>query len=161
MKRFGGIGLILVAVALAQAAPSVSATSPSAELIQTANATRAQYHLGGLHASGALMRSAQLKAGAIVRCNSFSHTPCGAAFTRTFQQAGYFRARTRVGENLYWGTGGLGTPANAVNAWLHSPPHRANLLGGWHDAGVAVVHESSLFGYQDVWVFVLEFGRHG
>lgn len=160
MKRFGGIGLIMVAVALAQAAPPASA-SANAELIQTANATRAQNHLGGLHASSALMRSAQLKAGAIVRCNSFSHTPCGTAFTRTFQQAGYFRARTRVGENLYWGTGSLGTPANAVNAWLHSPPHRANLLGSWRDAGVAIVHEPSLFGYHDVWVFVLEFGRHG
>jgi uncharacterized protein YkwD len=159
MKRFGGIGLVMVAVALVQAAPPASATSTGGQLIQAANATRVQHGLRALHASAALMRSAQLKADAIMRCGSFSHTPCGASFTRTFQQSGYIRRNTRVGENLYWGTGGVGTPASAVNAWLHSPPHRANLLGSWRDAGVGIIHTPSLFGYHDVWVFVLEFGR--
>jgi uncharacterized protein YkwD len=114
-----------------------------------------------LRASSALMRSAQLKAEVIARCGSFSHTPCGTAFTRTFQQVGYFRSRTRVGENLYWGTGSLGTAGTAVAAWLRSPPHRANLLGRWRDAGVGVVHASSLFGCNDVWLFVLQFGSRG
>jgi uncharacterized protein YkwD len=161
MKRFGGIALITLAVVLAQAVAPASAASLNSAVIQAANGARAQHGLAGLRASAKLMRSAQLKADAIMRCGTFSHTPCGAAFTRTFQQTGYYRGRTRVGENLYWATGGLGTPANAIGAWLHSPPHRANLLGSWRDAGVGVIHAPSLFGHGDVWVFVLEFGRHG
>jgi uncharacterized protein YkwD len=160
MKRFGGIALMMVAAALAHA-PAGSATSTTTAVIQAANTTRAQHGLAALHPSAALMRSAQLKADAIARCGSFSHTPCGTPFTRTFQQGGYFRSRMRVGENLYWGTGGLGTPSSAIDGWLHSPPHRANLLGRWRDAGVGVVHASSLFGHGDVWVFVLQFGSHG
>lgn len=160
MKRFGGIGIVTVAVALAVAASSASASSTTGDLLNAANVARAQHGLGALRASAMLMRSAQLKADDIVRCGSFSHTPCGAAFARTFQQSGYLHRRTRVGENLYWGTGSLGSAANAVAAWLHSPPHRANLLGRWRDAGVGLVHAQTLFGYHDVWLFVLEFGSN-
>jgi len=44
------------------------------------------------------------------------------------------RARTvgcpspEVGENTAWGTSADGTPASIVQAWLHSPPHRAIML---------------------------------
>src|SRR6059058_1065747 len=103
MKRTGGIGLITVAVAVAFAAPAAASTQLA--VVQAANATRAQHHLGALRLAPALTRSAQLKADEIMRCGSFSHTPCGLSFTRTFQQTGYFRGRARVGENLYWATG--------------------------------------------------------
>ena len=33
-----------------------------------------------------------------------------------------------LGENLAWGTGSLGTPRGAVQAWIESPGHRANIL---------------------------------
>jgi uncharacterized protein YkwD len=103
-----------------------------------------------------------MKAEQIRSCRSFSHTPCGSSFTRTFQATGYFRGRVRVGENLYWGSGGLGTTTNAIGAWLRSAPHRANLLGrSWRDIGIGMVHSSSLFGASDVWIFVLQFGRRG
>jgi uncharacterized protein YkwD len=40
-----------------------------------------------------------------------------------------FGARGRaVGENLGWGVGASGTARAIVEAWLASPPHRANLL---------------------------------
>jgi uncharacterized protein YkwD len=163
MKRPGGIVITAVAIAFAFAfaSPARSSNQLTTALMQSVNATRAQHHLGALRLAGALSRSAQLKADEIIRCGSFSHTPCGASFTRTFQQTGYFRGRARVGENLYWGTGGAGSPSNAVGAWLRSPPHRANLLGRWRDAGVGIVHVPSLFGHSDVWVFVLQFGTRG
>jgi uncharacterized protein YkwD len=44
-----------------------------------------------------------------------------------------------IGENLAWGTGDLGTPSGVVDAWMHSPPHRANLLSkGYRDVGVGI-----------------------
>jgi uncharacterized protein YkwD len=103
-----------------------------------------------------------LKAAYIRRCAAFSHTPCGLSFARTFQQAGYLHGHVAVGENLYWGQSSLGSPSAVVAAWLRSPPHRANLLSRqWQQAGIAVVHAQSLFGRSDVWLYVLQFGRHG
>jgi uncharacterized protein YkwD len=121
------------------------------------NATRAQHGLRPLRISPLLDRSALLKAEAIRTCGSFSHTPCGAPFSRTFQQAGYRLAS--IGENLAWATGGLAAPQSIVNAWLASPGHRANLLSGrWRDAGVAVVNAPSFAGQRNVRIWVLEFG---
>jgi uncharacterized protein YkwD len=45
-----------------------------------------------------------------------------------------------VGENLAWGSGGLGTPRALVNAWMNSPPHRENLLSAdYKEVGMGVV----------------------
>jgi uncharacterized protein YkwD len=165
MKRSGGNSSIVLAaactVALLIPSTAIGSTRESAaSLFATVNAVRAQYRLPQLHRARALDASALLKAEAIRSCGQFSHTPCGMSVTRTFQRTGYFRGRVRVGENLYWGTGSLGSPASAVDAWLHSPPHRANLLGAWHDAGVGIVRAPSLFGHGNVWLFVLQFGSH-
>jgi uncharacterized protein YkwD len=157
MKLFGGTSAVSLVVALSLA--SAASASPGTDAVALINATRAQHHLGALHETPLLDRSAAMKAAAIRRCNNFSHTACGTPFTRTFQQTGYFRARAAVGENLYWGTGSYGSPSNALSGWLNSPPHRANLLGRWRDVGIAVVHADTLFGQHDVWLFVAQFGR--
>jgi uncharacterized protein YkwD len=169
MKRLRGYTFVVCAAAFAlssavgpaSAGTSATAQSPS-ELRSLVNSTRAHYGLHALRRAARLDRSALMKAEEIRSCRSFSHTPCGNSFTRTFQQTGYFRGHVRVGENLYWGSGGLGTSTNAIVAWLHSPPHRANLLGrSWRDVGIGMVHASSIFGTSDVWIFVLQFGRRG
>jgi len=167
--RTGGLTFVALVAAFAQGATAgsadaatTSAAPQAAAVVNLANATRAQHGLRALHRSRTLDRSALLKAEDIRGCQSFSHTPCGAPFTRTFQQTGYFRGHVRIGENLYWGSGGLGTPDQAIAAWLRSPPHRANLLaGGWRDVGVGLVYSRSIFGTGNVWIFVLQFGRHG
>jgi uncharacterized protein YkwD len=33
-----------------------------------------------------------------------------------------------VGENIAWGADSGGTPKAIVKSWMHSPPHRANIL---------------------------------
>ena len=163
MRRSGGNSSIVLAAVLAAAllVPSVASGSTresATSLLVSVNAVRAQHGLPLLHRAPALDASALLKAEAIRSCGQFSHTPCGMPVTRTFQRTGYFHGRVRVGENLYFGTGSLGTAASAVASWLHSPPHRANLLGRWRDAGIGIVHAPSLFGYSDVWLFVMQFG---
>src|SRR5919198_2586007 len=102
MTRTGGFTIIALVVALAQAPAASSAGTATADLANLVNAARAQHGLGALHRSSVLDRSALLKTQEILRCRSFSHTPCGTSFVRTFQQAGYARARARFGENLYW-----------------------------------------------------------
>ena len=121
------------------------------------NVVRHMYRLGPVRGNGPLNRSSLLIADAVRRCG-FSHTPCGMSFTRTFQRAGYLPARA-FGENLAWGQADLGSPLNTLSMWLHSPPHRANLLArGWRDVGIAYEH-GRMFGRDGVSLWVLQFGR--
>jgi uncharacterized protein YkwD len=122
------------------------------------NATRMQHGLRPIRFSPLLDRSSLLKAEAIRRCGSFSHTPCGAPFARTFQQVGY--ANRSTGENLAWGTGGLAVPQAILSSWLASPMHRAILLSTrWREAGVAAVDAPGLAGQAHARLWVLQFGR--
>ena len=44
-----------------------------------------------------------------------------------------------LGENIGWGSGSLATPRSMVNAWMHSAPHRHNILDGrYRSVGVGV-----------------------
>lgn len=121
------------------------------------NLVRRSYGLGPVRGSGPLNRSTVLKANAVRRCG-FSHTPCGMSFSWTFRRAGYLPARA-FGENLAWGQGELGSPVRTLGAWLHSPPHRANLLARqWRDLGIAF-ERGSMFGRSGVALWVMQFGR--
>jgi uncharacterized protein YkwD len=48
-------------------------------------------------------------------------------------------ARLSTGQNIGWGTGPYATPAQMVEAWMISPPHREIiLLSEYREAGVGV-----------------------
>jgi uncharacterized protein YkwD len=45
-----------------------------------------------------------------------------------------------VGENIAWGTGGLATPRQIVQAWMKSPGHRRNMLDRrYREIGIGVI----------------------
>lgn len=159
MRKVGRRLLAVAAVACAVAAPAQSTVVQDARTMRAlVNTTRAQHALAPLRFSPLLDRSALLKAEAIRSCGSFSHTPCGAPLTRTFQQVGYRYAS--IGENLAWGTGTFASPGSILNAWLTSPAHRANLLNPrWREVGLAVVDAPSFAGHSHVRIWVLQFGR--
>ncbi len=95
------------------------------------------------------------KARAIIRCKNFAHNPCGGDWTSSVRSTGY---PGEFGENLYVASGPWGAPRVAVDAWLNSPPHRANLFRrAWHEQGLAVLPGESFGDYRDVavWVNVL------
>lgn len=47
--------------------------------------------------------------------------------------------RLSTAQNIGWATGPLATPAEMVQAWMHSPPHRKIMLTpSYHDIGVGV-----------------------
>jgi uncharacterized protein YkwD len=103
----------------------------------------------------ALSRAAELKGLSVASCGQFSHTPCGAAMTSGVTAAGY-RYRT-FGENLFAGTGSV-TPRQVVNAWLHSPSHRATMLSGrFRHVGAAPVLAKGLLGGADALVWTAAF----
>jgi uncharacterized protein YkwD len=122
---------------------------------------RAEAGLPRLSESGKLDNSAGNKAGDIIRCNQFSHQACGRDFLYWIRRSGYLDARCWwAGENLAWGTGDLGSPRAIFRAWLNSPPHRANILGGEYDQFGISLRVGGLSGYSGAHVWVNHFGRH-
>jgi uncharacterized protein YkwD len=124
------------------------------------NWARAQDGRGRLVQRPRLRRAAELKGQRVASCNQFSHTPCGVAVTSDVKAAGY--RYTTFGENLFAGTWGRYSARDVVNAWLQSPPHRANMLNGrFRDLGAAPVRASGLLGGGDMVVWTAAFGSRG
>ena len=101
------------------------------------NFARVRAGLSPLSDSAQLDFSAEEKTADVLGCDSFSHEACGREFTYWMRQAGYMSASCwHVGENLAWGTGGFGTVRSIFRAWMQSPEHRRNILGGYTQLGV-------------------------
>ena len=124
------------------------------------NFARQRSGLSDLGNAASLDHSAVRKTDDVIRCDSFSHYACGRQFTYWMQRSGYLAARCwRAGENLAWGTGDLGSVRQIFIAWLHSPEHRANLLGRYSQIGVAL-SVGNLEGHSGAHVWTQEFGSH-
>jgi uncharacterized protein YkwD len=124
------------------------------------NFARQHTGLGELGNTVSLDHSAVRKTDDVLRCNTFSHYACGRQFTYWMKRSGYLAARCwRAGENLAWGTGDLGSVRQIFIAWLHSPEHRANLLGRYSQIGVAL-SVGNLEGHSGAHVWTQEFGSH-
>jgi uncharacterized protein YkwD len=120
------------------------------------NWARKQEHRSRLVRRSALTRAAELKGQSVASCRQFSHTPCGTAVVSGVDEAGYRYAM--FGENLFAGSWGRVTPRDVVNAWLASPPHRANMLSGnFRHLGAAPVRANGLLGGTDAVVWTAAF----
>jgi len=131
--------LTAIAVALALAAP-VSAQKATVEtVIDAMNAERASHGVAPLHIDPKLSAAAADRIADMFDGHYFSHfSPTGVQPWDWVEQEGYdYR---EVGENLALG---YPTAPEIVDGWMHSPAHRANVLGGQFDeVGVAVAEGS-------------------
>ena len=79
----------------------------------------------------------------MVRRGYFSHvSPEGHDLRRPAcgTPATWRRCSWSAGETLAWGSGTESSPRSRVSAWMHSPPHRAVLLGrAFREAGIGAV----------------------
>jgi len=119
------------------------------------NFARKRQGLRELDVRSVLNGGSARKAKAIIRCENFAHDPCGGDWTSAVRSTGYAGV---FGENLYIASGRWGAPRVAVDAWLNSAPHRANLFRrAWREQGLAVLSRESFHGSRDVsvWVSVL------
>ena len=94
----------------------------------------------------------------------FSHSSLGGSAFWSRVEGKYGGPRWRVGENLVWASPHLSAP-QAVEMWLNSPPHRANLLAPiWREVGLGAVHSDSAPGvYRGLAATILtaDFGVRG
>ena len=93
------------------------------------NGERAKVGLGPLSVEPRLTASAAGYAKVLSDDNWFSHVgPDGSTLVTRAEAAG-FPFTVRLGEVLAWGNEGW-TPAGIVQAWMHSPTHREEILSG-------------------------------
>lgn len=124
------------------------------------NFARRQEGLGELANADALAQSARDKSLDILSCDSFSHYACGREFTYWMKETGYMATPCwRVGENLAWGTGEYGSVRSIFIAWMHSPDHRANVLGDFDETGLSL-QVGTLEGNPGTRVWAEHFGSH-
>ena len=149
---------------IAPASACPNQTNPGAPAAQQVKAMRcmtnyARQRSGRPPLAGlpSLDRAASGKSGDILRCDQFDHEACGREFTYWFERVGYGGQCAALGENIAWGTGSLGSVRNIFSAWIRSPGHRANILGGFEEIGIGL-RTGSLEGNGGAHVWTQEFG---
>jgi uncharacterized protein YkwD len=122
------------------------------------NRERRARGLPTLSPSPVLARAAARKNALMVRCDQFEHDACGQAWYGVFVQAGYHGSVR--GENIAWASASIASPREVLQMWLHSPPHRANLLSPlWTDQAVSLRVAASFQGEAGAHVWTSQFGR--
>jgi uncharacterized protein YkwD len=126
------------------------------------NQIRADHHLSLLRDHKRLRKAALGHARDMVRTHYFEHTtPSGVTMVDRILKARYVREDQgwALGENLEWGTGSLSTPRGAMDAWMHSPGHRANILQrSFREMGVGVVIGVPVSGADGGATYTVDFG---
>ncbi len=115
----------------------------SQSILCLVNEQRSAAGAGPVYGNGKLEQAALVHSRDMVSDGFFAHTsPDGTDFVDRITDTGYISgARSWLaGENLAWGSGSLSTPAEVVQGWMKSPPHRANLLNErYREIGIGVV----------------------
>lgn len=119
----------------------------------------------GLHRlafNHALRDSATGHSDSMVAYRYFGHEGPGGPMDSRISRTGYLhRARAfTVGENIGGGHGRrFGSPLAVFKEWMHSPPHRANILDpGYRDFGVGVARGFPLGADAGSATYTVDFG---
>ena len=129
MKRILNIALAAALMAVPAAAQSV----PKGGMIDRVNALRAQNGMGPVAPNPALESAALAHARDMSRRGYFDHrSPDGRGVGERVRGAGY--QWCGVAENIALGQTSI---PEAFDSWRTSPGHRANMLGGYSEIGIA------------------------
>jgi uncharacterized protein YkwD len=174
-----GVAILVVALLAGIGALGAAAATPTsahratrlstleAGVLQQLNKIRAQHGLAALRLSPSLTAAATQHSREMGSDGYFDHSSVdGTAFwkriERWYSPSGY--GYWSVGENLLWSSPDV-DPQRALDLWMHSPEHRANILAPrWREIGVSAVHLMSAPGTyhgQAVTIITTDFGvRH-
>jgi uncharacterized protein YkwD len=126
------------------------------------NRARERYGLAALHFNADLRHSAIAYSYDMVTESYFSHYgPDGSTLGSRVARSGYLAGADSylIGENIGGGGRRLGSPLDVFRAWMHSPPHRANILDPeYRDFGAGVARGFPDAGSADAATYTLDFG---
>ncbi len=156
--------LTLVMPAAASERELLRASALESSILIQVNVVRTKHGKAPLRLSPALSAAARAHSQAMASKGFFSHDSAnGSSFsTRVRKWYGPKGYRSwAAGENLLWRSPDIDAVA-AVQMWLESPPHRANLLrGSWREIGLGAIHAHAApgaFGGLEVTVVTADFG---
>jgi len=146
------------------AAPAVALSSLEQGVLTDINQFRTEHHLVALRLSPLLTASARQHTQEMASAGYFAHESAdGSIFWKRIQgfyPSGPYRYWS-VGENLLWSSPDVDAQG-ALQMWLQSPEHRANLLTArWREIGVSAVHVHAApgtFHGLDVTIVTTDFG---
>jgi len=132
---------------VAATALGVPAEPPAHQLVRLTNVERANNGLPPLKAASELMQAAQYHSDWMASHNCFAHKcPGEADWDTRIANAGYVNAQA-LGENI---AAGYGSANEAVQGWMNSPGHRANMLGAdFREAGGGYAYSSRYYWTMD------------
>jgi uncharacterized protein YkwD len=126
------------------------------------NRARAHYGLVPLHYNADLRDSATGHSDSMVVHRYFAHEGPGGSVDSRISRTGYLDKGVQdftIGENIAAGSGHDGSPLQIFVDWMHSPPHRANILDpSFRDAGVGVARGFPLGGAGAAATYTVDFG---
>jgi uncharacterized protein YkwD len=129
------------------------------------NRVRAHYGLVALHPNDQLRDSASGHSDSMVSHRYFAHEGPGGSVDSRISRAGYLARGGAfvIGENIGGGSGRhWGSPMAVFEAWMHSPPHRSNILDpSFRDAGVGVARGFPMGGALGAATYTVDFGARG
>ena len=160
----GAVAMTLVMPATASERELLRASALESSILAQMNAVRAKHGKAPLKLSPALSAAARSHSQSMVTKGFFSHDSAnGSSFsTRVRKWYGPRGYRSwAAGENLLWRSPDIDA-ASAVQMWMESPPHRANLLrAGWREVGLGAIHAYAApgaYGGLEVTVVTADFG---
>ena len=127
------------------------------------NKERDKAGLGDLDRDKRLQKAAQRHNDHMDGTGCFDHE-CGgeAALDSRLEGVGYLGgglSRWAYGENIAWGLEQRGTPEAIVDAWMHSPPHKANILNrDFKEIGVGFSVGTPNGGHEAGGIYTTDFG---
>ncbi|MBN9621646.1 MAG: CAP domain-containing protein [Actinobacteria bacterium] len=125
------------------------------------NRVRVHHNLRPLTYNQDLKTSASAHSVSMVVHGYFAHEGPGGSVDSRVSRSGYLAGNGAftVGENIAAGAGNQGSPWQIFQDWMHSPPHRANILDPhYRDAGVGVARGYPLGGGGDAATYTVDFG---
>jgi uncharacterized protein YkwD len=150
--------------ALLLAPAGVAATRLDTALVREVNAVRAEHGLKPLVISSRLSTPASQHTREMGMNGYFEHeslnaTPFWKRIERWYPSRGF--SSWSVGENLLWSDEDL-TASDAVDMWMQSSDHRANLLSRrWREIGISALHFDAApgdFDGESVTIVTADFG---
>src|SRR3954468_17965815 len=136
-REGSGVAAVVAAFSLAgaaQAASTSTLTRSESSLLTAMNQVRLVNGLRPLRPDPRLERAARSHSSHMLRTGTFAH----GAFNARIRSTGVHAKR--VGENLAWGQGRLGSAHTILGLWLARPEHRATLLHpGYRIVGVGAL----------------------
>jgi uncharacterized protein YkwD len=144
--------LVAVSAPAAFSAPSTNGStlvSLESGLLRQLNVIRTDRGLVALRpssrlAAAATQHSREMAEDGYFDHDSFDGTSFATRIAHWYPTSGY--QSWAVGENLLWSSPTI-DPARALDMWMHSAPHRANILNPrWREIGISAVHSATAVG---------------